>query len=164
MILMNIHCFQLFTRIWPTNQTHKYFRYFKSIPYSEKLMGECFSSWRHGYSTNFDILLQWDFISVFNVDTFQMHMSIITRIIEGRGWSMWANIAKRNFTWKCQNRCFGLKTALSIYVWMIQKMISHDKECSIWRLLSAGRGATAEAQKRLSFRPSFRFSPSNQFQ
>jgi len=29
---------KVFTRIWPTNQTHKYFRYFKSIPYSEKLM------------------------------------------------------------------------------------------------------------------------------
>jgi len=29
---------KLFTRIWPTNQTHKYFKYFTSIPYSEKLM------------------------------------------------------------------------------------------------------------------------------
>lgn len=41
---MFIGWFQVFTRIWPTNQTHKYFRYFKSIPYSEKLMGECYSS------------------------------------------------------------------------------------------------------------------------
>jgi len=29
---------KLFTRIWPTNQTHKYFKYFTSLPYSEKLM------------------------------------------------------------------------------------------------------------------------------
>ena len=41
-ILLWIHnsFFQLFTRIWPTNQTHKYFKYFTSIPYSEKLMGK----------------------------------------------------------------------------------------------------------------------------
>ena len=34
---------QLFERIWPTNSTHEYFKYFESLPYSEKLMGTLLS-------------------------------------------------------------------------------------------------------------------------
>jgi len=29
---------KLFQRIWPTNSTHEYFKYFEALPYSEKLM------------------------------------------------------------------------------------------------------------------------------
>ena len=30
----------MFQRIWPTNSTHHYFKYFESLPYPEKLMGK----------------------------------------------------------------------------------------------------------------------------
>jgi len=32
---------KMFQRIWPTNSTHHYFKYFESLPYSEKLM-DCY--------------------------------------------------------------------------------------------------------------------------
>ena len=33
----------MFTKVWPTTQTFKYFPYFKQLSYAEKLMGKKFS-------------------------------------------------------------------------------------------------------------------------
>ena len=38
--IFDVWSFQMFERIWPTNSTHRYFKYFESLPYSEKLMGK----------------------------------------------------------------------------------------------------------------------------
>ena len=34
---------QMFNRIWPTDETHKYFHFFDALPYEEKLMGNTIS-------------------------------------------------------------------------------------------------------------------------
>lgn len=89
------------------------------------------------------------FLSSLHADIFQTRMSIFTRTIEGKGWSMWANIVKRKPIWKCQNRCFFASKLNFLYVLTIQN--------SITRFWNAGMGAIVGAQKRLSYRQSFRF-------
>merc|ERR1712037_401765 len=46
--IFDVWPFQMFERIWPTNSTHRYFKYFESLSYSEKLM----DSYEYVYGNN----------------------------------------------------------------------------------------------------------------
>lgn len=42
--IINSASFQLFSKIWPTLDTHKYFPYLETVSYGEKLMGKSFTA------------------------------------------------------------------------------------------------------------------------